>query len=187
MHANKPDQPFFERSESDVNGGHLMRSILLSTLLAALLLSPLACAQLMDEPGEARARYLFERGLGGPWIISEKHPEMYGKEPLNPLPSGWGYHFFGPSSRFMSNYWTWSTRDTVRQEAVFRFSNRDLALLGFVGVGSGNLTLKDTDYYQPLATVKVRQAAGSYPVYGIVEAGRLKALYVDLNSVAIAY
>ncbi|NYT01214.1 MAG: hypothetical protein GKC10_00390 [Methanosarcinales archaeon] len=161
-----------------------MRSFLRLALLAALLLAPLAAAQLMDEPGEARARYLFERGLGGPWIISEKHPEMYGKAPLNP-PTGWGYFFFGPSPRFMSNYWTWSTQETVRQEAVFRFTNRDLTLLGFVGVGSGNLSLKDTDYYQPLATVKVRQPAGSYPVYGIVESGALKALYVDLKQVTI--
>ncbi|HOO53062.1 MAG TPA: hypothetical protein PLX30_02380 [Methanothrix sp.] len=41
----------------------------------------LPSAQLEYEPGEREAERLFELGLGGPWIISEKHPEMYGEVP----------------------------------------------------------------------------------------------------------
>lgn len=40
----------------------------------------LSSAQLEYEPGERAAEWLFERGLGGPWIISERHPEMYPRE-----------------------------------------------------------------------------------------------------------
>lgn len=40
----------------------------------------ISSAQLGYEPGEREAERLFELGLGGPWIISERHPEMYPPE-----------------------------------------------------------------------------------------------------------
>ncbi len=46
-------------------------------LFAMILLSS---AQVEYEPGEREAELLFELGLGGPWIISEKHPEFYDQE-----------------------------------------------------------------------------------------------------------
>jgi len=49
-------------------------------IIAVLSLIVLSSAQLEYEPGERQAERLFELGLGGPWIISEKHPEMYNSE-----------------------------------------------------------------------------------------------------------
>ncbi|MGC9515836.1 hypothetical protein [Methanocrinis sp.] len=47
-------------------------------LLFAMIL--ISSAQVEYEPGEREAELLFELGLGGPWIISEKHPEFYNQE-----------------------------------------------------------------------------------------------------------
>lgn len=54
------------------------RSLTIVFLLFAMV--ALSSAQLEYEPGERTAEWLFERGLGGPWIISERHPEMYPRE-----------------------------------------------------------------------------------------------------------
>jgi hypothetical protein len=54
-----------------------LRFTWLLTIVFSLIV--LSHAQPMYEPGERRAEELFEQGKGGPWIISEKHPELYGK------------------------------------------------------------------------------------------------------------
>jgi len=53
----------------------------LAMVLLLFAMVALTSAQLEYEPGERMAERLFELGLGGPWIISEKHPEMYGEVP----------------------------------------------------------------------------------------------------------
>jgi hypothetical protein len=53
-------------------------SLSVAILIFAIVL--LSSAQVEYEPGERMAERLFELGLGGPWIISEKHPEFYDKE-----------------------------------------------------------------------------------------------------------
>jgi hypothetical protein len=54
------------------------RSLTIVFLLFAMV--ALSSAQVGYEPGERAAERLFELGLGGPWIISERHPEMYAPE-----------------------------------------------------------------------------------------------------------
>lgn len=54
------------------------RSLGMALLIFAMVF--LSSAQLEYEPGERMAERLFELGLGGPWIISERHPELYGQE-----------------------------------------------------------------------------------------------------------
>lgn len=54
------------------------RYLAMAFLLFAMIF--LSSAQVEYEPGERMAEHLFELGLGGPWIISERHPEMYGQE-----------------------------------------------------------------------------------------------------------
>ncbi|KQC16194.1 MAG: hypothetical protein WCY97_06410 [Methanothrix sp.] len=54
------------------------RSLVTVFLLFTMIL--LSSAQIEYEPGERMAERLFELGLGDPWIISEKHPELYDQE-----------------------------------------------------------------------------------------------------------
>lgn len=49
--------------------------------LAVLSLIVLSSAQLEYEPGEREAERLFELGFGSPWVVSERHPELYGEVP----------------------------------------------------------------------------------------------------------
>ncbi|MDF0594085.1 hypothetical protein P0O24_10885 [Methanotrichaceae archaeon M04Ac] len=63
--------------------GALRRDLAKNGLVTAciiLTMIALSSAQLEYEPGEREAEILFEMGLGGPWIMSEKHPESYGIE-----------------------------------------------------------------------------------------------------------
>jgi hypothetical protein len=52
----------------------------LATLFLLFAVVALSSAQVEYEPGERKAERLFELGLSGPWIISEKHPEFYEQE-----------------------------------------------------------------------------------------------------------
>ncbi len=54
------------------------RPLSVAILIFAMVL--LSSAQVEYEPGERMAERLFELGLGGPWIISERHPEFYDLE-----------------------------------------------------------------------------------------------------------
>jgi hypothetical protein len=49
---------------------------LAAILLFAIVVLPSAAIEY--EPGEMEAEARFELGLGGPWIMSEMHPELYG-------------------------------------------------------------------------------------------------------------
>jgi hypothetical protein len=76
------------------------RYLAMAFLLFAMIF--LSSAQLEYEPGERMAERLFELGLGGPWIISERHPEMYDQEEETTWPStsefSWYSEYFSMTS-----------------------------------------------------------------------------------------
>ena len=76
------------------------RPLSLAVLIFAMIF--ISSAQLEYEPGEREAERLFELGLGGPWIISERHPEMYPRdenETRPPTPEfSWYSQYFSMTS-----------------------------------------------------------------------------------------
>jgi hypothetical protein len=98
--------------------------------------------------------------MGSPWIVSEK------------LETGWHPVTFSKTEfpDFRSAF------EEEIEEAKLELD--DLALLGYVTIVSGNLTLADPAQ----AGFTIPQAAGIYPIYGIVDpTDGLKALYIDLT------
>jgi hypothetical protein len=108
---------------------------------------------LLEEMAEER----FEAGMGSPWIVSEKN-------------AGWTPFSNTDFPDFRSAF--------EGEIEVAKLELDDLALLGYVTIASGNLTVAD-----PLqAGFTIPQAAGLYPIYGIVDpTDGLKALYIDLT------
>jgi hypothetical protein len=77
----------------------------------------LSSAQLGYEPGEREAELLFEMGLGGPWIMSERHPESYGIEvPTGPSTSDFSvyseyFSMTAPAGMEVDRYYLYGTPD----------------------------------------------------------------------------
>lgn len=117
----------------------------------------LANGQVEYDFGEERALERFEKGMGGPWIVDERNP-------------GWNP---------FSNTEFPDFRSAFEQEIEdARLGLDDLALLGYVTIVSGNLTVAD-----PVQSgFLIPQEAGIYPIYGVVDPTEgLKALYIDLT------
>jgi hypothetical protein len=135
-----------------------MKSLVLIGLVILIFpMVALANDQVEYAPGEERAEERFEAGMGGPWIVSERNP-------------GWTP---------FSNTEFPDFRSAFQEEIVeAKLGLDDLALLGYVTIASGNLTVAD-----PVQNgFTIPQAAGIYPIYGVVDpTDGLKALYIDLT------
>ena len=120
----------------------------------------LANGQVEYAFGEERALERFEKGMGDPWIVSER------------LETGWH-----PVTFTKAEYPDFRT--AFEEEIVeAKLGLDDLALLGYVTIASGNLTV--TDPIQNGFTIP--QAVGIYPIYGVIDSTEgLKALYIDLT------
>jgi len=79
------------RKKEEYTGGGLLARSIPALIGAVLILSSLlfvSHAQVEYEPGERMAEMLYERGIGGPWIMSEKHPELYAPPKDDATPYG---------------------------------------------------------------------------------------------------
>jgi len=134
--------------------------VLIGFLMLILPMVALANDQVEYALGEERAEERFEAGMGSPWIMSEK------------LETGWHPVTFSKAEfpDFRSAF------EEEVEEAKLELD--DLALLGYVTIASGNLTVAD-----PVQNgFTIPQAAGIYPIYGVVDpTDGLKALYIDLS------
>ncbi|HOO53719.1 MAG TPA: hypothetical protein PLM24_07860 [Methanothrix sp.] len=131
--------------------------VLVGLLLLIFPMIGLANDQVEYALGEEMALEHFEMGIGGPWIVSERDQ---GWDPFSDAEF--------PDSRFAF--------EEEIDEAKLELD--DLALLGFVTITSGNLTVAD-----PLLDgFTIPQETGIYPIYGVVDSTvGLKALYIDLT------
>ncbi|KQC15300.1 MAG: hypothetical protein WCY97_02380 [Methanothrix sp.] len=133
--------------------------VLIGLVISIFPMVALASGQVESALGEESAEDRFNRGMGSPWIVSEK------------LERGWHPVTFSKAEypEFRSAF-----QEEI-EEATLEFD--DLALLGYVTIASGNLTVAD-----PVQTgFTIPQAAGIYPIYGVIDSTEgLKALYIDL-------
>ncbi|MDF0591681.1 hypothetical protein [Candidatus Methanocrinis natronophilus] len=108
------------------------RSMTIFFLLLAVI--SLSSAQVGYEPGEREVERLFELGLGRPWIISERHPEMYAPEvPTGPSTSEFSIY---------SEYFTMTPPSMTEVERHFVSGAPDIFAYGPGGEAM------DAGYYQ---------------------------------------
>jgi hypothetical protein len=133
--------------------------VLLGLMALVLPLVAPAGGQVEFAFGEEGAQERFEKGIGGPWIVSEKEDR--------------GWHPFTFTKAEFPDFRTAFQKEIEEAKGDLD----DLALLGYVSIVSGNLTVAD-----PVeGGFTISQLAGTYPIYGIVdEEEGLKALYIDL-------
>lgn len=132
--------------------------VVLGLIISISAMVALALGQVEFSFGEERAMERFERGIGGPWTGGERYP-------------GWQpFSFTKPDFSKM-------TTPVQKETDEAKLDLDDLALLGYVTVVSGNLTVAD-----PIeGGFTIPQLAGTYPIYGVVdEKAGIKALYIDL-------
>lgn len=131
--------------------------VLIGLMLLIFPLVALANDQVEYAPGEEGALERFEKGMGGPWIVDERNP-------------GWNPFSNTEFPDFRSAF------EQEIEEAKLGLD--DLALLGYVTIASGNLTVADPVQ----GGFTIPQVAGIYPIYGVVDPMEgLKALYIDLT------
>jgi len=132
--------------------------VVLGLIISISAMVALAFGQVEFSFGEEKAMERFERGMSGPWTGGERYP---------------GWQPFSFTKPEFSGIKTPLQKET--DEA--KLDLEDLALLGYVTVVSGNLTVADPvegGFTIPLLM-------GTYPIYGVVdETEGLKALYIDL-------
>lgn len=151
-----------------------MRKLGVCLLFITLLLVASVNAQVEYAPGERRAEALFNMGIGKPWLISEHAPWLYG---CITMPArGFSYMFYDPFGGLAAEY-----RDR-RYSSLERMPLREGAILGYVTVDSGVLSLLDADTQNPIGVIKIHAKRGAYPVIAIVDRdGYLSGVYIDLR------
>ena len=131
--------------------------VLIGLMILIFPMVALASGQVEYAFGEERAEERFEKGMGGPWIVSERNP-------------GWNPFSNTDFPDFRSAF------EEEIEDAKLGLD--DLSLLGYITITSGNLTVAD-----PIQNgFTIPQVAGIYPIYGVVDPTEgLKALYIDLT------
>ncbi len=130
--------------------------VLIGLMISIFSLVALTGGQIEYAFGEERAEERFEKGIGNPWIVSERNP-------------GWTAFSKAEFPDFRSAL----EKDMVEE----KLGLDDMPLLGYVTIVSGNLTVAD-----PVQSgFMIPQTAGIYPIYGVIDSTEgLKALYIDL-------
>lgn len=134
------------------------RSLTIVFLLFAMI--ALSSAQVGYEPGERAAERLFEMGLGGPWIISERHPEMYAPE----VPT-W------PSASEFSIYSEYFTMTPPAGMEVERYSVSGTPVIYTSGPGGKLIAGSHYETYFPGASSLWILGARSWTGYAVVPEG----------------